>query len=81
MCESLCRTSPLPSPEQKTNNPNISTPINSFITHPTGAKPVGPPAHIHAPLGHVLSQWGCETAYDRTACHNCCEAGNNKYYD
>ena len=56
-------------------------PLNGYITHPTEAEPMGPLAHIHAPPDWVLSQYGHGNAFDRTACHNCCKAGNNKYYD
>ena len=40
-----------------------------------------PQAHIHVPPGRVrsLSEYG--SIFCRTACHNCCKAGNYKCYD
>ena len=64
MCESLCSISLLPSPRSK-KKPTLTyqCPLNSYITHPTGAGPRGCLAHIHAPLasyGSNTIQWDPE---------------------
>ena len=63
-------------------NLNVSIMLNSyFFTHPTGAGPMGLQAHTHVPLGLVQILWVCEISFCSTFCHNCCKAGNGKYYD
>ena len=43
--------------------------LSSYITHPTGAGPGGPPAHKGAPPGHLYLKVAC-IIYGNTANHN-----------
>ena len=45
--------------------------LSSYVTHPTGAGPGGPPAHKGAPLGHP-----CLTVAGTT----CSNTANHSYY-
>ena len=72
MCESLHSTSPLPSPEQKPNNPNVSAPLNSYITHPTGAGPRDPPDHTGGLQDLVKNPLESYIVSSNTACHSYC---------
>ena len=58
------------------NNPNISTPLNSYITHPTWAGPGGPLDHRGVPQGQDYCHWGYGNISCSTAYHNYCQIRN-----
>ena len=66
MHEDFSGTSPLPSPKHNSNTPMS---LSSYVTHPTGAGPRGPPAHMDGPLDcHCLRV--AKTFFYGATCHS-----------
>ena len=72
MYESLRSTSPLPLPK---TNVNVSTSLNSYITHPTRAGPEGPLAHMGTLPGRGYCWLACAISFDSITYHSYYQTG------